>query len=148
MKLLVFFIIFLFIVNNTTFAQEKTVYTYQDGDSSVPEFTDIPSPDQEPKHAFTIKPASATQKQSGAERMEQIKKYNEDFNKRYYGEKKRQYNSRVENTNQQKSRNQQEIEERKKYVDNIKHPYLRQIQQREDRLRLENGVPLPPVPEK
>ncbi len=138
------FIITLFIqqVYAETLGQQK-IYQYKNS-SNVTEFSDIHDTKKSLIREFTIKGPSESQKQSGLDRMNEFQRYNEDFNKRYYDEIKRQHDAQNKKSKQNKEIAKKKKEAHDKFIENTRSKHKRRKHLRRDRIREKKGKPAHP----
>ncbi len=88
---------------NTSFANthSQTIYQYKN-QYNITEFTDRADSEKILTQKFEIKTTSVEQQEAINQALEKLRVYNDDFNQRYYDNKKRQYETAKKNAEQKK----------------------------------------------
>jgi len=103
-----YWILLIILSINTSFANTHslTIYQYKT-QYNVTEFTDIADSEKKFTQKLEIKTTSLEQQDVINRSLEKLKAYNEDFNQRYYDNKKRQYEAAKKNAEKLKIVKQQ-----------------------------------------
>ena len=134
-----YWILLIILSINTSFANShsQTIYQYTN-QYNITEFTDRADSEKKLTQKLEIKTTLVEQQEAINRSMEAIRAYNEDFNQRYYDNKKRQYEAAKKNTEEKKRAQQQARTDHARDVNKLsrhkRHKHLRR-----DRIRKEQG---------
>ncbi len=134
-----YWILLIILTINTSFANNhsQTIYQYKN-QYNVTEFTDIANSEKILTQKLEIKTTSMEQQEAINRSLEKLKAYNEDFNQRYYDNKKRQYEAAKKNSEENKRAQQQARADHARDV-NKSSRHKRHKHLRRDRIRKEQG---------
>lgn len=91
---------------NASFANNHSHIIYQyKNQHNVTEFTDTPNSEKNLKQVFEIKKNSLEQQLKINHALEKVRAFNKDFNKRYYDNKRREFETAKRNAEQKNVQN-------------------------------------------
>ena len=138
MKILIVYLLFL--IANLAYADnnEHTIYQYS-SKSGVTEFSDTLDSNQKLVKKIIIRQPSDIQVKEGLQRLNKVRDYNKDFSKRYYGEKKQEYEAKKRKEKKTKEVAKRKQEAHDESVSKMNNNHKKRKHLRRDRMREKNG---------